>query len=197
MAAVAPDPIAILSKRQLPGVVLLDRAGEIIWRSRQAATLMTALSSSQEDGPAMSMVDTVVALAKRSLSLLDGETDAPMAVFADGDTLYGLRADLLHSEADWPLGAPPPEGGAGTMVMVWMDQVSLAREVDFDAVRRRYGISRREQDVLRMLYHGKGNREIAALLFISEHTVKDHIKAILAKMEVTSRSQVVYKLTTA
>jgi DNA-binding NarL/FixJ family response regulator len=75
--------------------------------------------------------------------------------------------------------------------------VALEREVDFDAVRRRYGISRREQDVLRMLYFGKSNREIGELLFISEYTVKDHIKAIMAKMDAGSRAEVVYKLTTA
>ena len=47
----------------------------------------------------------------------------------------------------------------------------------------------RELDVLRELVIGGSNREIAARLFISEYTVKNHIHSILHKLEVANRRE--------
>ena len=49
----------------------------------------------------------------------------------------------------------------------------------------------REMDVLIELGKGGSNREIAARLFISEYTVKNHIHSILHKLEVTNRREAV------
>jgi DNA-binding CsgD family transcriptional regulator len=46
----------------------------------------------------------------------------------------------------------------------------------------------REAEVLRLVAVGKSNREIAAELFISEHTVARHLSNIFRKIGVTSRS---------
>jgi DNA-binding NarL/FixJ family response regulator len=50
-------------------------------------------------------------------------------------------------------------------------------------------LSEREQEVLRLMTDGKENDEIASDLFISPHTVKNHISSILLKLEVTNRVQ--------
>lgn len=50
-------------------------------------------------------------------------------------------------------------------------------------------LSEREQEVLRLIAAGKDNDQIAAELFISRHTVKNHISSILLKLEVTNRVQ--------
>lgn len=50
-------------------------------------------------------------------------------------------------------------------------------------------LSEREQEVLRLIAAGKDNDGIAAELFISRHTVKNHISSILLKLEVTNRVQ--------
>ncbi|WP_379127677.1 response regulator transcription factor [Paenibacillus sp. sgz500958] len=54
-----------------------------------------------------------------------------------------------------------------------------------------WGISPREEEVLEQIILGKTNKEIANTLFISEHTVKNHISRIFDKMEVTDRSQII------
>ncbi|PWJ48463.1 regulatory protein, luxR family [Quadrisphaera granulorum] len=48
-------------------------------------------------------------------------------------------------------------------------------------------ISPREREVLHFLAQQKTNAEIAATLFISENTVKNHVSNILAKYEVSTR----------
>lgn len=53
----------------------------------------------------------------------------------------------------------------------------------------KYGISRREADILRGIYAGKTNQEIATSLFISLQTVKDHSSRIYQKTFVKNRAQ--------
>ena len=49
----------------------------------------------------------------------------------------------------------------------------------------------REVEVLRLLADGSGNKEIAARLNISEHTIKFHIRSILGKLGAASRTEAV------
>ena len=56
-------------------------------------------------------------------------------------------------------------------------------------------LSSREVDVLKLMAQGKSNKEIGAALFISEGTVKSHVKAIFAKMNVISRTEAVASAT--
>jgi DNA-binding CsgD family transcriptional regulator len=50
------------------------------------------------------------------------------------------------------------------------------------------GLTARELEVLRLVAAGRSNREIAAQLVISEHTVARHLQNIFAKLDVTSRT---------
>lgn len=52
----------------------------------------------------------------------------------------------------------------------------------------RHGLSPRELEVLRQVAAGKSNRQIAAALTISEHTVARHLQNIFAKLGVSSRT---------
>lgn len=52
-------------------------------------------------------------------------------------------------------------------------------------------LTRREREVLQMLAGGLGNKEIAARLNISEHTVKFHVASILGKLGAGSRTEAV------
>jgi DNA-binding NarL/FixJ family response regulator len=51
-----------------------------------------------------------------------------------------------------------------------------------------YGLTAREQDVLRLLVEGLSNPEIAARLFISHKTVRNHVTNIFTKLGVESRT---------
>jgi LuxR family transcriptional regulator, regulator of acetate metabolism len=52
-------------------------------------------------------------------------------------------------------------------------------------------LTRREYEVLQLMTKGATNREIAASIFLSEETVKSHVKRILQKFGVANRGQAV------
>jgi DNA-binding NarL/FixJ family response regulator len=53
------------------------------------------------------------------------------------------------------------------------------------------GLSQREVDVIKLMARGYNNRQIADILFISEHTVKVHIRNIFRKIGVADRTNAV------
>jgi DNA-binding NarL/FixJ family response regulator len=54
---------------------------------------------------------------------------------------------------------------------------------------QRQSLTAREQEVLQLLVRGRSNKEIGAQLFISEETVKSHLKTLFAKLKVRDRTE--------
>lgn len=59
----------------------------------------------------------------------------------------------------------------------------------------RQPLSERERQIMSWVAMGKTNPEIGCILQISEFTVKNHLKSIYTKLDVTNRAQAVAKLT--
>jgi two-component system NarL family response regulator len=57
-----------------------------------------------------------------------------------------------------------------------------------DSRRQRAELSDREMDVLQLLIKGWSNKEIGAALFVTEETVKSHLKTLFAKLQVHDRT---------
>jgi DNA-binding CsgD family transcriptional regulator len=57
-----------------------------------------------------------------------------------------------------------------------------------------YELSRRERQITQLIARGFSTAEIAARLFLSTHTVRDHVKAVFEKVGVSSRGELVAKV---
>jgi ATP/maltotriose-dependent transcriptional regulator MalT len=68
------------------------------------------------------------------------------------------------------------------------DAARVERLLDRPQDGAEQGLSPRELEVLRLVAAGKSNREIAAALVISEHTVARHVQNIFGKLRVSSRA---------
>lgn len=59
------------------------------------------------------------------------------------------------------------------------------------SIQRENALTVRELDILKQICTGRGNKEIAAILFLSEKTVKNHTSRLFSKMRVDSRAAAV------
>lgn len=60
-----------------------------------------------------------------------------------------------------------------------------------DTAQTEEKLSKREREVFRLLARGYDNKEIATRLFISEHTVRNHVSAIYARLGVKDRFKLI------
>jgi len=65
---------------------------------------------------------------------------------------------------------------------------------DFDEKIKKFGLTTREKDVLKLIVQGYTNSEIAEKLFVSINTVKTHTKNIFVKMDVENRIKAARKI---
>lgn len=82
---------------------------------------------------------------------------------------------------------------------VALDEAPVTKELAFRMLKEftanraaeanKHPLTAREQEILRLVAKGHVNREIAAQLEISEHTVKNHLKNILQKLHLSNRVQ--------
>ena len=106
----------------------------------------------------------------------------------------GVRAVLPSDISQEQLIAALEAAAAGLVVMhpAAVDALFPAAEPASRAVAElAEPLTPRESEVLQMLASGLANKEIAARLAISEHTVKFHVASILGKLGAGSRTEAV------
>lgn len=54
-----------------------------------------------------------------------------------------------------------------------------------------HGLTERERDVVMLVLEGYSNAEVAARLFVSEATVKKHLRSVYNKMQIKNRVQLI------
>lgn len=64
-------------------------------------------------------------------------------------------------------------------------------EADYVSFAQKYGLTPREKEILDLLVKGHSNHEIIQVMFISENTVKFHVKNILKKTNCINRAELV------
>lgn len=87
------------------------------------------------------------------------------------------------------------EAGGGLGVSVVVIEPARISEIT-PLIVEAYELSARELQVTQCLARGLPTGKIAAELYLSPHTVRDHIKAVFEKVAVTSRGELVGKLFT-
>ena len=104
---------------------------------------------------------------------------------------YRAYPPLLRAFAD-----EPDRSQVLTRVVLESQDIGLGRNAGLPLPRHaRKGspLTPREGEVYELLAEGLTNKEIAAQLFVSEVTVKVHVRHILAKLDVRSRTEAVLK----
>lgn len=72
---------------------------------------------------------------------------------------------------------------------------SQDQKIEFEnRIPNYHDLTNREQEILQQILRGKSNKEISTELYISENTVKTHVRNILQKYNVTNRAQLISKI---
>jgi ATP/maltotriose-dependent transcriptional regulator MalT len=112
------------------------------------------------------------------------------AAVAAGDRDGAASRMRWAAELAGPLAAMPLQQQVGQLAR--RARIHLTGPGDGEAVAGAtvpFGLTARELEVLRLVAAGRGNREIAAELFISPRTASVHVSNILGKLGVASRGE--------
>ena len=133
-----------------------------------------------------------------------------VVVLTASGTEENLLSAIRGGAAGYLLKSEPPERIAEFLRGVGDGEAALSGEVArrlLEEVREggtrgvpdeiALALSAREVEVLLLLDEHLGTDEIAARLFISEHTVRSHVKSLLRKLNVSSRREALEALQTA
>jgi DNA-binding NarL/FixJ family response regulator len=144
--------------------------------------------------------------------LRDAAPNCEVVVLTASGTEENLLAAIRGGAAGYLLKSEPPERIAAFLDGVAQGEAALSGEIArrlLEQVRHGNGrgsgvpdgiastLSAREVEVLLLLDEHLGTDEIAKRLFISEHTVRSHVKSLLRKLGVSSRREALEQLAVA
>jgi DNA-binding CsgD family transcriptional regulator len=158
-----------------PLVFLLDNDLNIL--SRTVATeswLETLLPPGEGSAPVPASVYNVAGQLLAVEQGVDAHPATTRVHLTDG-LWVTLRAARLQSSP------ASPEG----LITVTMEETSAVERLEIFS--RAYGLSDREQELMRLLATGGNTRTLGTTMRLSESTVQDHLKSIFAKTSAHSR----------
>jgi DNA-binding NarL/FixJ family response regulator len=144
--------------------------------------------------------------------LREAAPDCEVVVLTASGTEQNLLAAIRGGAAGYLLKTEPPERIAAFLEGVVNGEAALSGPIArrlLDQVRVGNGrgsgvpdeiagvLSAREVEVLLLLDDHLGTEEVAKRLFISEHTVRSHVKSLLRKLGVSSRREALERLAVA
>jgi DNA-binding CsgD family transcriptional regulator len=172
-----------------------------VLRQAQAATFAARPSSASRPGPVVLLLSpelTVIGQTPQTHEYLHTlippeQGHAPVPASA-----YNVAAQLLAVESGVDVHQPSARvhlaGGLwltlraariGPDIAVSIEESTPAERLDL--FTRASALSAREAELLAHLASGAGTREIAGRMFVSEHTVQDHLKSVFAKTGTRNR----------
>ena len=133
--------------------------------------------------PGMGGVEAILAIRKK-------HPDARVIVLSTYDLDEDIHRAIQSGAKSYLLKDMSIEEIASTVRGVFAGDTPLPRLVAERLTERsqREQLTERERDVLESLIKGRSNKEIASSLFISEDTVKSHLKTLFAKLRVRDRT---------
>jgi DNA-binding NarL/FixJ family response regulator len=177
---------------QMPELEVVGEAGngrqatEVIQRTRPDIALIDV------NMPEMGGVETVEALQK-----MENLRVVMLTISKHDDDLFGAIAAGAHG---YLLKNSEPEELRRAILLVADGKSVLSPEVTGRVLKAvsnargmpsEIGLSKREMEVLDCLAVGKTSAQIASDLFITENTVKTHVRHILEKLEAANRAEAV------
>lgn len=121
----------------------------------------------------------VFAAASILKEMAHGDVRQAVRVVKTNDRCFRLIGQRMQTAVD----------ASGPILLVFVEPIQTQLPEDAE-LRSRFGLTRKEARVARLIADDRSNGEIAAELCISPHTARHHTERILAKLGVKSRTKV-------
>lgn len=184
------DLAKIINQRAIPGTMIFDLDQRLLFINREALELLPkkqlsrkAKGATQQDIP-LEILGLCQRIQEGQTRPADSRPPVQNGVVLEGETgfRYSARAFLIGRRG---------EEKETSHIMVLLERVTEKHSLNYEGLTERFALSKREVEVVRLICEGRTNREIGEKLYISEYTVKDHIKNIMRKMDVATRNEIV------
>jgi DNA-binding CsgD family transcriptional regulator len=168
-----------------PGLLLFDPTGTLLSANEQArawlAELPPGLEVPSHLGVAVLMWMLATVFRALAVARARGDGTARARVRTRRGLWLVCHASCLRG----------PDGSLGSIAVV----VEPAKAAEIaPIIVQAYDLTDRERQITRLIACGAGIGEIAEELFLSTHSVRDHVRAIFHKVGVSSRGELVAKL---
>lgn len=177
--------LELVKTRAIPGILIFDKDCRLVFSNREAFSCLPGLRR----GTFASDLNGLCRQVGDRPALRGRQSDRARCRIIDdaGGVPWALRA--------FPVSKMLPKRKRG-YVLVLVERLVDRHlvHIDFRQIMDAFGLTRRETGVLRLIGEGLSNHEIARRLFICEYTVKDHVKKIMRKMNLKSRSEIIVSL---
>jgi DNA-binding CsgD family transcriptional regulator len=121
-----------------------------------------------------------------------------LQVRTDAKDWEQFRVKRVLGDPDRPIllcgfGLPEQEGNK-SRILITVEELGRRQEAMIDQAKELFRLTDREVAVVQNLLKGWTNKEIANALKVTEQTVKEHIKHIMAKTKTTTRTGILVQV---
>lgn len=166
---------------ELDGVGVGCLVSDLAGRPLHTNTALQRMMAAEPDRAALQAA--VEGVARTLGAVASGALDAATAIRDQGVHTPRARYRLHGSMVEEGILGPAP------LLLVTVENRTLTPMTD-EELRERYGLTRREIVVARLVAEGLTNPQIARRLWISPYTARNHVERLLQKLEVGSRAGV-------
>ena len=178
------DAESIADKRMGPGILMLSSSMQLLYSDRRIWELFGRIKTQEGKAQHGVLPPAVEALCSEIIKLLQVRTEAKDWEHFRVKRVVGdpVQPILLSG-----VGIPEQHGGK-SRVLITVEALGRRQEAIIEQAKELFRLTTREVSVVQHLLKGWTNKEIASALTVTEQTIKEHIKHIMAKTQTTTRT---------
>ena len=189
--------LEVVTKRSVPGILVFDQRENLVFCNPSALDILTELSGARD--PYLKN-DVGITIPKEIYNLcrslaqiisprprnLGASLPSQAALFSTREVTYCCRGSFQQNSTS-PVGET-------FHIMIMIERILQRHDAGLDTFKKRFELTDKQMEIVKRLLTGCSNKEIASGLFVCEDTIKGHLKHIMKRLGVHSRTEILSKV---
>lgn len=183
------DLLKVANERSMPGILILDHRKKPIFFNPIA---LHVFSGSGHDAPSILKNSFGITLPQEICKVYDilkkdqNRLSCQTTLISIQETTYCCRGFFLQG--------PPGSLGKTFFIIFLIEKIMPRHKLDLEKFKDHFALSDRQMEIVKHLLAGLTNKEIAEELCVSEDTIKGHLRHIMKRLDVRSRTGILSKI---